>query len=211
MFLGLCIHSDGSYGENRMFYRSYGNCIKVTCWTITSWNSTNEEPSYVLELRCCVGNNQPYCRQFFFPIEKWLVEIPGDVCMYGKGDKPGVFFTPMAGKIYSIRLVHISGKVSCTPEDESNWGYHSFIDTILTDKDDHVVFPEDQIANYYELPGFTGNSPELVLTFTSPLVVNAGQEYRLWYWEDLVNDTEEDNKPGPSCMKVIYLFSDWFS
>ena len=114
----------------------------------------------------------------------------------------------MAGKIYSIRLVHISGKVSCTPEDESNWGYGSFIDTILTDKDDHVVFPEDHIANYYELPGFTGNSSELVLTFTSPLVVNAGQEYRLWYWEDLVNNTEEDNKPGPSCMKVIYLFSD---
>ena len=98
--------------------------------------------------------------------------------------------------------------LACAPEDESNWGYGSFIDTILTDKDDHVVFPEDHIANYYELPGFTGNSPELVLTFTSPLAVNAGQEYRLWYWEDLVNDTEEDNKPGPSCMKVIYLFSD---
>ena len=145
---------------------------------------------------------------FFLPIEKWLVEIPGDVCMYGKGDKPGVFFAPMTGKIHSIRLVHISGKVSCTPTDESNWGYRSLIDTILTDKDNKVVYPEDQKAHYYRLPGFTGNSPELVLTLTSPLVVTAGQEYRLWYWEDLINSSEEDNKPGPSCMKVIYLFSD---
>ncbi|XP_022801850.1 uncharacterized protein LOC111339452 [Stylophora pistillata] len=140
--------------------------------------------------------------------EKWLVEIPYHVCMYGKGDMPGVFFTLLAGKIYSIRLVHISGKVGCTPEDESNWGYHSDIDTILTDKDNNVVFPEDHNATYYQLPGFTGNSPELVLSFTIPLLVTAGQEYRLWYWEDLVNHNDENNNPGPSCMKVIYLFSD---
>lgn len=60
--------------------------------------------------------------------------------MYGKGDKLGVFFILMVGKIYFIRLVYIFGKVSCIFEDESNWGYYFFIDIILIDKDDYVVF-----------------------------------------------------------------------
>lgn len=80
---------------------------------------------------------------FFFFIEKWLVEILGDVCMYGKGDKLGVFFVLMVGKIYFIRLVYIFGKVSCIFIDESNWGYCFFIDIILIDKNNKVVYLED--------------------------------------------------------------------
>ena len=37
---------------------------------------------------------------FSFLVEKWLVELPYNVCMYGLSDRPGVFFTPLAGKIY---------------------------------------------------------------------------------------------------------------
>ncbi|XP_022786446.1 uncharacterized protein LOC111326661 [Stylophora pistillata] len=146
------------------------------------------------------NNHGNYC-------EKWLVEVPTDVCMYGKGNRPGKFFTPIAGKIYFIKLVHISGIVGCTNKDESLWGCKSHLHTILTDKDDNTVFPEDRIARKYKLSGFTKNSNELVFTFTTPLMVTAGQEYRVWYLQDLNDKYESNNNPGPSCMKVIYLFS----
>ena len=121
--------------------------------------------------------------------------------MYGNGDRPAVFFAPMASKIYLIKLVHISGEVGCASYLKSKWGCGNptSIHTIITDKENNVVFPEDQVARTYSLPGFTSNSPELVLTFTTPLVVTAGQEYRVWFMEDLINQHERDNV-GPSCM-----------
>ena len=45
---------------------------------------------------------------FSFLVEKWLVELPYNVCMYGLSDRPGLFYTPLAGKIYFIRLVPAS-------------------------------------------------------------------------------------------------------
>ena len=147
---------------------------------------------------------------FSFLVEKWLVELPYNVCMYGLSDRPGVFYTPLAGKIYFIRLVHISGSVGCGIRQKANWGCHSNIETILTDKDKNVVYPEDQRARAYQLFGFSKNSPELMLKFTTPLVVAAGQEYQVWFLEDLTDIYEDNNNPGPSCMKVIYLFSLWY-
>ena len=144
---------------------------------------------------------------FSFLVEKWLVELPYNVCMYGLSDRPGVFFTPLAGKIYFIRLVHISGSVGCGIKQKANWGCHSNIETILTDKDKNVVYPEDQRAHAYKLFGFSKDSPELMLKFTTPLVVAAAQEYQVWFLEDLTDIYEGNNNPGPSCMKVIYLFS----
>lgn len=73
----------------------------------------------------------------------------------------------------------------------------------------NVLFPEDHIpGSGYSLPGFAQNSPELVLTFTTPMVVTAGQEYRVWFLEDLMASSyEHANNPEPSCMKVILSFS----
>ncbi|XP_078375206.1 uncharacterized protein LOC144658620 [Oculina patagonica] len=47
--------------------------------------------------------------------ENWFVEIPGEMCMAAKDDKPGKFLTPMTGKISAIKLVYISGKVGYVP------------------------------------------------------------------------------------------------
>lgn len=63
-------------------------------------------------------------------------------------------------------------------------------------------FPENRNAFPYKIPGFTSDSPELVLTFNTPLMVATGQEYRLWFSEDL-RDQHEDNNVGPSCTKVL--------
>ena len=130
--------------------------------------------------------------------------------MGAKDDTPGKFFTPMAGKISTLRLVYSSGKVGCSLHDSSNWGCDGDSDnlyTLITDDQNNVVFPEkDHGQVNYKLPGFTSSSPELLFTFSIPLEVAAGQEYRVWYSEDLLSSIEGDNH-GPTCMKVTVIFS----
>ncbi|KAL9968602.1 hypothetical protein ACROYT_G020712 [Oculina patagonica] len=143
--------------------------------------------------------------------ENWFVEIPGEVCMAAKDDKPGKFLTPMTGKISAIKLVYISGKVGCTSIHISNWGCddNSNLLTIITDDQNNVILPENYNIdqNSYTLPGFAANSPELLFTFSTPMEVTAGQEYRVWYKEDLSNQEESDNYSGATCMRVVAIFS----
>ena len=130
--------------------------------------------------------------------------------MGAKDDNPGKFFTPMAGKISALKLVYSSGKVGCTVQDSSKWGCDgdsSNLYTLITDDQNNVAFPENYHGQgHYTLPGFTSSSPELLFTFSIPLEVTVGQEYRVWYSEDLLYSIEVDNH-GPTCMKVIVLFS----
>ena len=130
--------------------------------------------------------------------------------MGSKNDNPGKFFTPMAGKISTFKLVHVSGEVGCSPHHTSKWGCFSssHLFTFITDDQNSVVFPEnDNGKTFHTLPGFTFNSPELLFTFSVPLEVTAGQEYRVWYSEDLFSFTEYDNYQGAACMRVIVIYS----
>lgn len=123
--------------------------------------------------------------------------------MHGKGNQNGKFFTPVQGTMYAMRLVHISGVVGCSSGTSRKWGCrNSEILTIITDENNKSFFPENRNAFPYKIPGFTSDSPELILTFNTPLMVATGQEYQLWFSEDL-RDQHEDNNVGPSCMKVL--------
>lgn len=129
--------------------------------------------------------------------------------MGARGDNPGKFFTPMAGKISALKLVYISGKVGCDPFRSSKWGCgedSSTLYTLITDDKNNVVFPEN-FYGLYTLPGFTSSSPQLLFTFSSLLEVTAGQEYRVWYAEDLDSYSEVDNYPGATYMRVIVIYS----
>ena len=129
--------------------------------------------------------------------------------MGAKDDKPGKFLTPMAGKISALKLVYISGKVGCDPWRTSKWGCDkdsSTLYTLITDDKNNVVFPENY-HGLYTLPGFTSNSPQLLFTFSTPLEVTAGHEYRVWYAEDLNYYSELDNYPGATCMRVTIIYS----
>ena len=130
--------------------------------------------------------------------------------MGAKDNKPGKFFTPMAGKISALKLVYISGKVGCSTVRVSKWGCEdsSYLYTRITDDQNSIVFPENGGGQRtYTLPGFTSNSPELLFTFSVPLEVTSGQEYSVWHSEDLLSHYEDDNYPGATCMKVIVIFS----
>jgi len=129
--------------------------------------------------------------------------------MGAKDNQSGKFFTHMVGKISALKLVHISGRVGCTLDHTSKWGCDdsSYLYILITDDQNSVVFPEYYNGqNSYTLPGFTSNSPDLLLTFSIPLEVTAGQEYRVWYSEDLRSFTEFDNH-GATCMRVIVIYS----
>lgn len=104
--------------------------------------------------------------------------------MGAKDVKPGKFFIPMAGKISALKLVYISGEVSCSPFLTSKWGCEDSrnLYTLITDDQTSVVFPENYSGEmFHTLPGSTANSPELQFTFSIPLEVAAGKEYRVWF------------------------------
>ncbi|XP_078363506.1 uncharacterized protein LOC144647595 [Oculina patagonica] len=194
-------NASNSFGPSQYFhhYSLKTACSLDPCKHNSTCHALYEQDDYWCEcLPLYLGKN----------CEKWFAEIPGEVCMGAKGNTPGVFLTPMAGKIDLIKLVHISGLVGCDPFRRSRWGCTSgsSILTILTDDKNKVIFPEDHAVRSHTIPGFHSDSSELVFTFTTPLVVTAGQEYRLWYTEDLLDYYEWDNS-GPTCMKVMLLLS----
>ena len=61
------------------------------------------------------------------------------------------------------------------------------------------------IHGCYQLPGFDHNSPEIELSLSSPIGVRAGQEFRIWYGEDLYNKEDYDNH-GKSCVDVYGFY-----
>ena len=60
---------------------------------------------------------------------------------------------------------------------------------------------------FYSLPGHTPNSPELLFdNFTIPLPVAAGQQFQIWFAEDLNGCWSAMNNVGQTCVKVFGLF-----
>ena len=78
--------------------------------------------------------------------------------------------------------------------------------TFVTNGSNVVVFPKNSSKQKYQLPGVWSNST--VLTFnnlTVPLAVATGQEFRVWYHEDLKEVSEFDNG-GKTCLDVFALY-----
>ena len=89
--------------------------------------------------------------------------------------------------------------------------YSQKLNVHITNENNTRIFPASSLVLdklfYYELPGFNGNSPEIVFNSTpTPLSVVSGQKFRIWYGEDLskFGDSEKDNN-GTSCTDV-YAF-----
>lgn len=157
------------------------------------------QPSFWRELHHCQGRNL-LLTSVFFPL--FPVEIPGLVCI--STHQWTVKSTLSSWCILLVRCravtrLKLTGVVIIPTISKP------FSQTRKT----NVLFPEDHIpGSGYSLPGFAQNSPGLVLTFTTPMVVTAGQEYRVWFLEDLMASSyEHANNPEPSCMKVILSFS----
>ena len=76
---------------------------------------------------------------------------------------------------------------------------------------DRILLPPKQFLTipsleWYKIPGYNSVSPELILSVLStPNWISSEQELHLWYGEDLVNFSEEDNG-GTVCVNVYALF-----
>lgn len=135
---------------------------------------------------------------------------PSPVCFGTRNSSFGLFYVQHSVKVTSLKLVRISGFVTCDLKHQSSrsfWGcaaYESNSDkllTVITNNLNQRILPQNEfITNLllleYALPYVTSLSAELLYkNFATPMVVTAGQEFRIWYGPDL-QDNGEDNSEG---------------
>lgn len=102
----------------------------------------------------------------------------------------------MGGFAEAVKLVHVSGSVSCASGKWSKWGCGPGgpFRTFVTTSTNLILLPESKELTY-KISGYDVNSKEFIFTkFSNPLRLSSGQELRLWYSLDLFNHSEHDNK-----------------
>ena len=158
----------------------------------------------------------------FSLLDIWQKINTDPVCFGARDDKYGVFNITKTGRVKTMKLDYKSGSVKCNDDDDdSYWGcpYSAYADqellTIITDSDAKALLPptgdliarEDSKGRFikghsYSLEGIGHKSPELVFrNLTSPLPLSRGQNLQIWYGQDYVDYTE-DNNSGVTCADV---------
>ena len=152
-------------------------------------------------------------------LDSWVKVNSRPVCFGARDNKYGSFNVPYGGKIVAVKLVHLSGYVTCAVSQISHysfWGCDNIpslknhVNVIITTSSNTIITPvspflKNHVAKFSELPGYNSFSPEIILPRFSPHSVNSGQELRLWYGEDLTDRTESDNG-GWVCCNVYALY-----
>ncbi|XP_015760569.1 PREDICTED: uncharacterized protein LOC107339771 isoform X1 [Acropora digitifera] len=139
----------------------------------------------------------------------WRKLNSAPVCFGARDNQFGRFQVEVGGSIQAIKLVHLSGYVTCdsSPSSRSNWGcvrQHRVrnIALYLTNASNTILLPMGQ-RSHYTIPGYDEQSSEIVFSgFPNLLDLSSDKELRLWYWEDLVDQSEGDNG-GTSCTDVF--------
>ncbi|KAL9975377.1 hypothetical protein ACROYT_G012532 [Oculina patagonica] len=140
----------------------------------------------------------------------WLKVNTKEVCFGARDNSYGLFTMQYSGSIVSFKLVHLRGQISCRTVDSrySNWACDKgdILQTFVTNASNAVVFPQIPGITNYQIPGIRSDSPELTFNnLTVPLRVAPGQEFRVWYKEDLKDVSEVDNG-GQTCMDIYSLY-----
>ena len=154
--------------------------------------------------------------------ENWKKINTDPVCFGAKDDSYGTFNITESGIIYTFKLVHLSGSVSCNQKDPSSyWGCDNpgfgeeRLLTIITFQNNSALLladykkTQDNNCTYYsyKIEGVGLNETELWFNnLPSPISVSAGQEFQLWYGADLKNCYEFDNS-GQTCADVYALYA----
>ena len=131
------------------------------------------------------------------------------MCFGAKDNQFGRFLPAVEGYAKALKLVHISGSVSCKTGYWSYWGCGSFygerVGVYITNSTNGILLPENP-TTWYRIPGYNSNSTEFVFTdFSNPLPLSTGHEIRVWYTEDF-EDAGEDHNEGTSCCDVFAKF-----
>ena len=144
----------------------------------------------------------------------WFKLNKDNVCFGAKNDSYGNFTIQRSGAILTLKLVYVSGYVTCHRKNfpyGSHWACNDpyKLGTIVTDASNKVIFPHNYDNRSFTLPGYHPNSSELVFhSLFLPLTIAAGQEFRVWYHEDFRNSGSlELNNAGRTCADVYGLFN----
>ena len=158
---------------------------------------------------------------FFFFLENWKKINTSPVCFGAKADSYGTFNIAESGVIYSFKLVHLSGSLSCTPSQPSSyWGRdNSWLGekkllTVISFQNRSALLLADYRSQgdpclyySYKIEGVGVNESELRFNkLPSPISVSVGQEFQVWYGEDLKNCGEHDNS-GKTCADVYAWYA----
>ncbi|KAL9975376.1 hypothetical protein ACROYT_G012531 [Oculina patagonica] len=156
---------------------------------------------------CVTGYTGIYCDNEG-PV--WLKVNTKEVCFGARDNSYGSFTMQYSDNIVSFKLVHLRGQISCHVNLDSLYSTWSceegnILQTFVTNASNAVVFPQLSGITDYRIPGIRSDSPELTFNnLTVPLRVTPGQEFRVWYKEDLKDVSEVDNG-GQTCMDIYSL------
>ena len=150
---------------------------------------------------------------------------PSKVCFGAKDDSYGAFTTPNPGHIITFKLKYKSGYINCAapslPQYRSKWGCtwpaltHT-MGTRITDSQRIPILPKGKYLRggvdcyenqYYNLPWANTESEVLRFDdFTTPKLVSAGQQFQVWFVEDLTGCGESPNESEKTCTEVYGLY-----
>ena len=143
-----------------------------------------------------------------FVSENWRNVNSDPVCFGVRDENNGAFTIQEPGLIFTFKLVHNSGSISCNPHyPESYWGCTSpaFEDanlmTVVTYKNKTALLLAEYLSQYrYALDGFVFNQLPV------PLSGSVGLELQIWYQQDLTNSSEGTNS-GQTCADVYAWYA----
>lgn len=137
--------------------------------------------------------------------------------MEPRDDTYGAFHILENGLIHTFKLVHRNGTLTCVPSHLGTyWGCArpfyggNQLLTVIAYSNKTVLSVAEYLRNggscryySYHLNGVHANSPELTfMKLPFPIPVKVGQEFHIWYGQDLM-DCSEDNNAGQTCVDVF--------
>ncbi|XP_066921747.1 uncharacterized protein [Clytia hemisphaerica] len=135
------------------------------------------------------------------------------ICYGTHNNSYGTFKIPLTGRVRYFHLVHVSGYVDCNryTAGTSKWRCGENADDVftgITDTNNIVLAPTG--TQYYggryvvKRPDHLTDG-ELNLMTDTNVEYQQNQEFRIWFMEDLINFTEEDNE-GTHCVDVFIKY-----
>ena len=149
--------------------------------------------------------------------ENWKKINARPICFGARDESYGAFNITESGIIYTFKLVHLSGSISCNPSfPPSYWGCvppyfgEERLLSTITFKNRSLL----SLANYkktgcdyhYKIKGVGVNETNLRFNILrSPISVSVGEEFQIWFTQDLMNCSEHNNR-GQTCADVYALY-----
>ena len=158
----------------------------------------------------------PYSITTFFS-ENWKKINACPICFGARDESYGAFNITESGIIYTFELVHLNGSVSCNRKfPPSYWGcVHPYFGeerllSTITFKNRSLLFLADYKKTgcdyHYKIKGVRVNETNLRFNILpSPISVFVGEEFQIWFTQDLMNCSEHNNG-GQTCADVYALY-----